>query len=94
MVNFIMGDGCAETWSWLGGAQGQPAYMKGWISAVPQGSLILLDLMAEESPLWKRSESYYGAPFIWCLRHNIYNVYNIIYYYIPPYCVYRTCCMQ
>jgi hypothetical protein len=25
-----------QTWSWLGGAQGRPAYMKGWITAVPQ----------------------------------------------------------
>ena len=41
-------------------------YMKGWITAVPNGSLVLLDLMAEESPLWKRTQSYYGAPFIWC----------------------------
>ena len=43
-----------QTWSWLGGqAQG---YMKGWITAVPKGRIILLDLMAEEDPLWKRSE--------------------------------------
>ena len=50
-----------QTWSWLGGAQGEPSYMKGWISAVPKGRLVLLDLMAEESPLWRRSESYYGT---------------------------------
>ena len=44
--------------------------MKGWITAVPKGKLILLDLMAEESPLWQRSESYYGAPFIWCMLND------------------------
>ena len=37
---------------------------------VPQGSLILLDLMAEEDPLWKRTSSYYGAPFIWCMLND------------------------
>lgn len=57
-----------QTWSWLGSqAQG---YMKGWITAVPNGSLILLDLMAEESPLWKRTQSYYGAPFLWCMLND------------------------
>ena len=44
--------------------------MKGWITAVPNGSLILLDLMAEESPLWKRTQSYYGAPFLWCMLND------------------------
>lgn len=26
--------------------------------------------MAEESPLWKRTQSYYGAPFIWCMLND------------------------
>jgi hypothetical protein len=56
-----------QTWSWLGGTLGE-AYYRGWITAVPKGSLILLDLMAEESPLWKQGfiKNYYGADFIWC----------------------------
>ena len=37
---------------------------------MPNGSLILLDLMAEESPLWKRTQSYYGAPFLWCMLND------------------------
>ena len=42
--------------SWLGGSLGE-SYYRGWIAAPPAGKLILLDLMAEESPLWK-------APFM------------------------------
>eukprot|EP01060_Flectonema_neradi_P005327 TRINITY_DN1352_c0_g1_i1.p1 TRINITY_DN1352_c0_g1~~TRINITY_DN1352_c0_g1_i1.p1 ORF type:complete len:783 (+),score=171.53 TRINITY_DN1352_c0_g1_i1:51-2351(+) len=57
-----------QTWSWLYG-QKEP-YMRGWISAVPTGKLILLDLMAEESPLYKKTQSYFGAPFIWCMLHD------------------------
>ena len=45
-------------------------FSQGWITAVPNGSLILLDLMAEESPLWKRTQSYYGAPFLWCMLND------------------------
>lgn len=37
---------------------------------VPQGKMIVLDLMAESAPVWKRSESFYGQPFIWCMLHN------------------------
>lgn len=57
-----------QTWSWLGSQK--QSYMKGWITAVPNGSLILLDLMAEETPLWKRTQSYYGAPFLWCMLND------------------------
>lgn len=61
-----------QTWSWLGkpNQPGGQGYMKGWITAVPNGSLILLDLMAEENPLWKKTASYYGAPFIWCMLND------------------------
>ena len=57
-----------QTWSWLLGLH--QSYVKGWISAIPTGKLILLDLMAEESPLYKKTQSYYGAPFIWCMLHD------------------------
>lgn len=40
------------------------------MSGVPQGSLILLDLYAEVFPLWKRTDSFYGAPYIYCMLHN------------------------
>lgn len=37
---------------------------------VPQGKMIVLDLMAETTPIWKETESFYGQPFIWCMLHN------------------------
>ena len=60
-----------QTWSWLGGTLGE-AYYRGWITAVPKGSIILLDLMAEESPLFEQAfiKNYYGAPFIWCMLND------------------------
>lgn len=32
--------------------------------------MIILDLNSEQRPLWSRTDSYYGKPFIWCLLHN------------------------
>ncbi len=40
------------------------------MQGVPQGRLVLLDLYAEVFPLWSRTQSFYGAPFIWCMLHN------------------------
>ena len=57
-----------QTWSWIYGAT-QP-YMRGWVQGAPKGRLILLDLMAEEEPMWKKTESYYGTPYIWCMLHD------------------------
>ena len=32
--------------------------------------MIILDLNSEQSPIWSRTDSYFGKPFIWCLLHN------------------------
>ena len=32
--------------------------------------MIILDLNSEVSPVWSKTESYFGKPFIWCLLHN------------------------
>lgn len=37
---------------------------------VPLGKMIVLDLYAESIPIWKKTESFYGQPFIWCMLHN------------------------
>ncbi len=44
--------------------------MQAVLSGVPHGRLVLLDLIAESHPLWRRTEGFYGAPFIWCMLHN------------------------
>jgi alpha-N-acetylglucosaminidase len=43
---------------------------QGLLSGVPRGRLILLDLYAEVFPIWLRTASFYGIPFIWCMLHN------------------------
>lgn len=37
---------------------------------MPQGRLVLLDLFADEHPVWTRTSALYGHPFIWCMLHN------------------------
>ena len=32
--------------------------------------MIILDLQAELAPVYARTESFYGQPFIWCMLHN------------------------
>ena len=32
--------------------------------------MIILDLNSEVSPIWSRTDSYFGKPFVWCLLHN------------------------
>lgn len=58
--------------------------IEAFLSGVPDDSMIVLDLNSEQSPVWSRTKSYFGKPFIWCLLHNyggtrgIYgNLYNI-----------------
>ena len=40
------------------------------VSGVPRGAMVLLDLYAEVFPLWQRTHSFFGAPFIYCMLHN------------------------
>ena len=44
--------------------------VEAWVSAVPRGKLILLDLWADAGPLWKLTAGYFGTPFIWCMLHS------------------------
>ena len=37
---------------------------------MPPGRLVMLDLIAELHPLWRQTDGFYGAPFIWCMLHN------------------------
>ena len=44
--------------------------IKAFLSGVPDKSMLILDLFAEEVPIWTRTDSFYGKPFIWCMLHN------------------------
>jgi alpha-N-acetylglucosaminidase len=40
------------------------------LNAVPDGRMILLDLAAEIEPVWKRTNAFYGKPWIWNMLNN------------------------
>ncbi len=41
-----------------------------FVNAVPKGRMILLDYFAENTEVWKMTESYFGQPFLWCYLGN------------------------
>ncbi|KAK0077799.1 hypothetical protein PV325_003443, partial [Microctonus aethiopoides] len=44
--------------------------VKAFVTSVPIGKMIVLDLQSEQFPQYSRLKSYYGQPFIWCMLHN------------------------
>jgi alpha-N-acetylglucosaminidase len=44
--------------------------IKALLNAVPDDRMILLDLAAEIEPVWKRTNAFYGKPWIWNMLHN------------------------
>ncbi|DAA18476.1 alpha-N-acetylglucosaminidase precursor [Bos taurus] len=47
-----------------------PAQVAAVLGAVPRGRLLVLDLFAESQPVYVRTASFQGQPFIWCMLHN------------------------
>lgn len=46
------------------------ALMEAFLTAIPRGRLLVLDLQSEQFPQYERTNSYHGQPFIWCMLHN------------------------
>ena len=44
--------------------------VRDFLSGVPNDKMIILDLNSEQNPIWNKTSSYFGKPFIWCLLHN------------------------
>ncbi|HJV76866.1 MAG TPA: alpha-N-acetylglucosaminidase [Paludibacter sp.] len=44
--------------------------IKALLDAVPNDKMIILDLATEIEPVWKRTEAFYGKPWIWNMLHN------------------------
>ena len=44
--------------------------IKAMLGAVPDDKMILLDLATEIEPVWKRTEAFYGKPWIWNMLNN------------------------
>ena len=48
----------------------QPTQIKALLNAIPNDHMIMLDLYSESHPLWKRTNAYYGKPWIWNMLQN------------------------
>lgn len=48
----------------------RPAQIRALLDAVPDDHMIILDLAAEIEPVWKRTDAFYGKPWIWNMLHN------------------------
>jgi alpha-N-acetylglucosaminidase len=44
--------------------------LEAFLLAPPHGRLLMLDLNAVANPVWKRTRSFLGVPFIWCAIEN------------------------
>ena len=44
--------------------------VKALLDSVPNDHMIILDLAAEIEPVWKRTDAFYGKPWIWNMLHN------------------------
>lgn len=44
--------------------------IQAFLNSVPKGKLLLLDYFAENTEVWKITDSYFGHPFIWCYLGN------------------------
>jgi alpha-N-acetylglucosaminidase len=40
------------------------------LKSVPDDKMIILDLAAEIEPVWKKTQAFYGKPWIWNMLHN------------------------
>lgn len=40
------------------------------LGAIPDDRMLILDLWSERHPVWKRTDAYYGKPWVWCMLHN------------------------
>ena len=44
--------------------------LEAMIKAVPQGKMLLLDYFCERTEVWKLTDGYFNAPYIWCYLGN------------------------
>ncbi len=59
------------TWLfWYQGRDWTPEKIKAYITSYPASRQLLLDYFCESSEIWRRTESYFGVPFIWCYLGN------------------------
>lgn len=47
-----------------------PERIKAFVTSIPAERSLLLDYYGEHTEIWKRTESYYGVPYLWCFLGN------------------------
>ena len=45
----------------------KPPQSRALLTSVPDGRLLVLDLMCESDPAWKKTESFHGKPWVFCI---------------------------
>ncbi len=50
--------------------QWTPERLRAYLTAVPQGRMVLLDYFCEKTEVWRETEGFFGQPFIWCYLGN------------------------
>jgi alpha-N-acetylglucosaminidase len=59
------------TWLfWYQSRDWTPERIKAFITSYPSSRQLLLDYFCESGEIWRRTESYFGVPFIWCYLGN------------------------
>jgi len=48
----------------------KPTQIRALLNAVPDNRMIILDLWSETTPVWNKTDAYYGKPWIWCMLLN------------------------
>ena len=47
-----------------------PERLRAMIQAVPEGKMVILDYFAEEEEVWRNTNAWHGAPYVWCYLGN------------------------
>mmetsp|Transcript_102308 Transcript_102308/g.180245 ORF Transcript_102308/g.180245 Transcript_102308/m.180245 type:complete len:734 (-) Transcript_102308:82-2283(-) len=58
-----------QGWLFLGGFWSNER-IQAYLGAVPDENLWILDLKAESEPVWKKTDSFFGKPYIWNTLHD------------------------
>ena len=59
------------TWLfWYQSRDWTPEKIKAYITSYPAERQLLLDYFCESAEIWRRTESYFGVPYIWCYLGN------------------------
>ena len=48
----------------------KPPQARALLGAVPDDRMILLDLFCESDAAWRKTDAFYGKPWVWCIVHN------------------------